>query len=137
MLVLRTRENKRLGSRLRRGCWCGESRDTCLVHVLGPLVCATREGRPLFGGIACGEALEALRMFLHGLKVQNADAYRTHDLRRGHALDLQLSGAPLWQILPAGEWRSPAFMQYLDMHRLDRDLVFQAHLDEESEDDSV
>ena len=106
------------------------------MHVLGPLVIATREGRPLFGGMTSSQALLTLRMILHGLKVQNASAYRTHDLRRGHALDLQLSGAPLWQILQAGEWRSPAFMQYLDMHRLDRDLVIQAHLDEESDEDS-
>ena len=65
-------------------------------------------------------------------------AFRTQDLRRGHALDLQLSGAPLWAILSAGEWKSPAFLQYLDMHRLETELVVQAHLDEsEGEGDVV
>ena len=79
-------------------------------------------------------------------------SYRTHDLRRGHARDLQLSGtgtsfslfvvslmydvvgAPLYEILQAGEWRSPAFLKYLDMETFERDLVIQAHLNEESED---
>ena len=43
-------------------------------------------------------------------------------------------GAPLWQILAAGEWKSPAFLLYLDMHSLERDLVIQSHVDE-SEDE--
>ena len=87
-------------------------------------------------------------------------AYRTHDFRRGHAKDLQLSGmsyacsccvhccyyqrngfvvpgAPLWQILEAGQWRSPAFLSYLDMHSLEKDLVVQAHCDESDEEDVV
>ena len=60
--------------------------------------------------------------------IQNAREYRTHDLRRGHAVDLQLSNAPLYQILEAGEWKSPAFMDYLDLHRLERDAVVQAYM---------
>ena len=58
---------------------------------------------------------------------------------RGESLPLLLSyqGAPLWQILAAGEWRSPAFLLYLDMHKLESDLVVQAHVDEsDPEDDS-
>ena len=46
-------------------------------------------------------------------------------------------GAPLWKILEAGEWRSPAFLKYLDLHSLDRDLVIQAHVVEsDSESDA-
>jgi len=40
------------------------------------------------------------------------------------------AGAPLWKILQAGEWRSPAFLKYLDLHRLETDVVVQAHIDE-------
>jgi hypothetical protein len=135
ILCLRTRKNKRLGSRLVRGCWCRESATTCPVHVLGPLVQSTAEGQPLFGQITAALALKTLRVLLEALKVRGAAAYRTHDLRRGHALDLQQSGAPLWEILQAGEWRSPALLQYLDLNRLDQDLVVQAHLDEDSVED--
>ncbi len=102
-------------------------------------------------------ALEKLRFMLGQVGVVKAELFRTHDLRRGHARDLQLSGrrvhstcalcvgisghwfagAPLWQILNAGEWRSPAFLEYMDLHRLEGDLVVQAHVDEsESEDES-
>ena len=90
---------------------------------------------------------------LECLGVARASEYRTHDFRRGHAKDLQISGemrlfcagccscavgaagAPLWAILQAGEWRSPAFLKYLDLHKLDMDLVMQAHVDEESDSD--
>ena len=72
---------------------------------------------------------------MEGCGTTDAQLYRCHDLRRGHAKDLQESGAPLWQILAAGEWKSPAFLLYLDLHKLETDLVVQAHCDE-SEDDS-
>ena len=69
-------------------------------------------------------------------QVKDFETYRLHDLRRGHALDLQMSGAPLAEILAAGEWRSLAFMKYLNMHQLKEDLVVEAHLEEsEPEDD--
>ena len=41
----------------------------------------------------------------------------------------------MYVILAAGEWRSPAFLKYLDMHRLETDVVIQARMDEESDDD--
>ena len=41
-----------------------------------------------------------------------------------------LQGAPLWEILAAGEWAGPAFLKYLDEHMLDNELVVQAHVGE-------
>ena len=104
--------------------------------------------------VTASTALRVLRTVLTALSFPNAAEYRTHDLRRGmrrtfrsqadgwkalvcfaeHAL-LPFGGAKLWQILEAGEWRSPAFMKYLDVHRLETDLVVQAHIDDESESD--
>ena len=46
-----------------------------------------------------------------------------------------MTGAPLWQILAAGEWRSPAFLEYLDKHKLEVDAVVQAHVDESDGED--
>ena len=40
------------------------------------------------------------------------------------------AGAPLWKILQAGERRSPAFLKYFDLHRLETDVVVQARIDE-------
>ena len=47
------------------------------------------------------------------------------------------AGAPLWQILAAGEWRSPAFMEYLDKLQLETDVVVQAHVGESDDEDEV
>ena len=47
---------------------------------------------------------------------------------------LARAGATLAEILLAGEWSSPAFLQYLDMCRLERDAVLQAHVDESDGD---
>ena len=47
--------------------------------------------------------------------------------------DLQLSGAPLSKILAAGQWRSAAFLQYLDQCELEKEVAFEAtvHSDDE------
>ena len=70
------------------------------------------------------------------LRVKDAALYRSHDLRRGHAKDLQERGAELAEILAAGDWKSPAFMKYMDVHNLERDVVVEAHLEESSEEES-
>jgi hypothetical protein len=44
------------------------------------------------------------------------------------------SGAGLAEILSAGEWRSPAFMSYLDANELEADAVLEAAI---TEDDSA
>ena len=120
-----------------RGCWCAECKLTCPLHVLGPLVKQRGPGKKLFPGITAASALTMLREMLEVVGAQDARSYRTHDLRRGHAKDLQVSGwllprpppfgqkfvissvlqAHHYEILAAGEWRSPAFLTYLDMHR--------------------
>ena len=103
---------------------------TCPVHALGAYLDKCPVGHKLFEGITPAKATRALRVLLKLAQVKDFATYRLHDLRRGHALDLQLSGAPLAEILAAGEWRSPAFMKYLNMHQLKEDLVVPAHLEE-------
>jgi len=141
--------------------------------VLGPLVEQRGPGKRLFPGITAASALTVLREMLEVLGVQEARSYRTHDLRRGHAKDLQVSGglspspfaccnarsglvpcagAPLYEILAAGEWKSPAFLAYIDMHRhvlwpqlvhgvavlwagrLETDMVVEAHMNDSESD---
>ena len=136
ILTLQRRKNRPAGSRLVRKCWCNECVHACPVHVLGALLRDTVPGSRIFEGITAAGALAGLRFMLGAVGVANASAYRTHDLRRGHALDLQCSGAPLWEILAAGEWSSPAFLQYLDLHRLDTELVVQAHAAESDSSES-
>ena len=132
--TLHCRKNKLRGSVLRRGCWCSKTigKVFCPIHFLAPLLDKVPNGSLLFEGIAPSMALAYLRSVLVDLSVPKAMEYRTHDLRRGHARDLQCNGASLYEILSAGEWRSPAFMQYLDVNTLERDVVVEAHVDESS-----
>ena len=64
----------------------------CPVHHLAPLIRNIPEGTLLFKGVTPAAALANLRKILVELNVPNAMAYRTHDLRRGHARDLQMNG---------------------------------------------
>ncbi len=59
---------------------------------MGKFLDEAGEGEALFKQIDAGEALRTLRHVLRVLDIKEWYAYRTHDLRRGHALDLQLSG---------------------------------------------
>ena len=86
------RKNKPGGSKLTRKCWCKECPRTCPVHVMGRLVESCAPGEALFGGITAHGALDKLRFMLAAVGVENPQLYRSHDIRRGHALDLQCSG---------------------------------------------
>jgi len=79
--------------------------------------------------------LSNLRRRLALIGVVDGQSYRTHDFRRGHARDIQFRGGSLRELLEAGEWRSCAFLKYLDLVDLERDIVVQAHLDESSDEE--
>ena len=136
VLTLARRKNKPHGSTLTRTCWCKSCPKTCPVHVLGAYVTSLKDGERPFAQFSASNVLKSLRSLLSRIGVRNAEKYRTHDLIRGHAKDLQARGASLVEILSAGEWRSPAFLRYLDMHDLERDAVIEAHLDESSGSES-
>ena len=64
---------------------------TCPLHVLGELV-RTQPGCQPFVHITPSDARRMLRVMLGLVGVVDCARYRTQDLRRGHAKDLQLSG---------------------------------------------
>ena len=129
VLKLLSRKNRPQGSTLRRGCWCRQCKATCPVHVLGAWFKTLPHGRRAFIGITAASALAELRRWLQMLEVPEAQKYRLHDFRRGHARDLQASGANLATILAAGQWKSPAFLCYLDGVELENEAVAELHLD--------
>lgn len=92
VITLQRRKNKPGGSRLARGCRCRASPLTCPVHVVWPAVKDLPDGALIFPGITANKARDRLREFLHAIGQRHAARYWTHDLRRGHAKDMQLSG---------------------------------------------
>ena len=63
---------------------------TCPRHVLGQLL-SDGNTQP-FKQITAANALKVLRIMLGLVGVDDPGRYKTHDLRRGHAKDLQLAG---------------------------------------------
>jgi hypothetical protein len=92
VLQLRRRKNKPGGSTLRRHCWCATCRESCPVHILGPMLGRLAPGEKLFPDISPAAAGTTLKRMLECIGVKEAGSYRLHDLRRGHALDLQRAG---------------------------------------------
>ena len=117
----------------------GMSSSTCvclsLYHL--PFRDMPAGSRP-FAGITSTQAVRCLRALLQEMEVPEAGLYRTHDFRRGHAHDLQMSGAPLSVILEAGEWRSATCPQqcYMDSVALEASTVLEAHMAESDGSDS-
>ena len=136
MLTLKRRKNKEGGSVLKRTCWCKACTLTCPVHVLGKYFLECGAGCHPFKLLDARSVLGTLRTWLQTLHIKDAAKYRTHDLRRGHARDLQLRGASLWQILQAGEWRSPAFLAYMDKTELECGAASECRLDDCLDDSS-
>ena len=48
--------------------------------------------------------------------------------------DMRLAGCPLSDILAAGQWRSSAFMRYLDEADLEKDVALAAAIHSEDEE---
>jgi hypothetical protein len=126
VLCLSRRKNRQHGSRLTREGWCDRDSETCPVHVLGAWLTTFLVGAHPFSSISAARALANLRGHLVLLGVDKARHYRLHDFRRGHAQDMSENGATLCEILAAGEWRSPAFLVYLDAAELETRAVIEA-----------
>ena len=126
-LWLPRRKNKLQPSSQFRPCWCKRCPLTCPVHILGAYMTRFGHGAQPFRGISPVKANSGLKQLLELVGVDDASEFRTHDLRRGHAEDLRLNGATLAEILRAGDWRSPAFLLYLNQSQLDLDRVAEAN----------
>ena len=89
-------------------------------------------GTHAFADISPAVALVNLRRLLGIIGVADAQRYRTHDLRRGHTMDLAESGSSLVDLLKAGQWS--AVKAYLDMQHVE-DMAVQETQGISSSDD--
>ena len=80
--------------------------------------------------------MESMRTLLECVGVEDAQEYRTHDLRRGHTQDMVESGANLAEILLAGEWGPRGFKPYVHEGILEANAVLQAHFDASDEEEA-
>ena len=87
-----------------------------------------KPGLRLFSHSA-GSFLKTLRRLLGLLGVATADEFTLKTFRSGKATSLAKAGAPLGQIMSAGEWRSKAFLNYVDEDAFDTSQLLACELD--------
>ena len=66
------------------------------------------------------------------LRVPGTSAYKTHEMRRGHAEDLRINGATLGDILRADDCKSSGFWMCLNQNQLELDRIVDARLKDSS-----
>ena len=122
-LRLQRRKNRPQGSLLRRRCTCPANGPRfCVVHRLKPFLAQRQPCEPLWS-FDSGAALKRLRRLLTLSQVPAAPEYTFKAFRAGKATALAAAGKSVGTILQAGEWRSAAFLSYVDT-----DVVDQAQL---------
>ena len=131
VLRLQSRKNRPQGAVIKRGCICKEANvnchSLCPVHTLWHKFFAPlRPGSRPWAHLSPSAANQQLRATLRTLgvlgctfcvfacvsallpQVAGSESYGSHDLRRGHAKDLQKSKHPLATICAMGQWKQGA-----------------------------
>ena len=80
------------------------------------------------------ELLKAVRQVLCCLKAPTPELYTLKMFRAGHATELARSGKSVGDILRAGEWRSAAFLAYVDEDLVDAAQILDHVLDDSDMD---
>ena len=123
-LELRSRKNLPGGAVLLRGCLCPRDPVMCAPHAFMRWLARSRlpPRGPLFRMSATSFS-RILRIYLQRVGVADAASYSSHGFRRGTAQAMLARDAPLRDILAAGNWRSAAFLEYLDREAIDERAV--------------
>ena len=138
-LRLACRKHRQSGSLLVRRCTCGrmQNEQFCLFHRFGSAAANLVPGDVLwkFDGYS---TLAYLRSLLKLLKVENYDAFTWKGFRAGKATAMTAAGDGVGEVLAAGEWRSRAFLAYIDEDTIDKTrLVHEAALASDDDDDDT
>jgi hypothetical protein len=75
-------------------------------------------GAPLFG-FSQAQFTHAVKRALMLLEVPGAVRFSLKAFRAGRATELAKKGVPIGKILQAGEWKSSAFLRYIDEDTVD------------------
>ena len=132
---LRQRKNRPTGSLLRRPCTCRTDKKTCAVHLALPVLQGKQQGQRLWDGTGAG-FIQQVRRLLAQMGVPGAMHFSGKAFRAGKATAMAASGSSIGSILTAGEWRSAAFLSYIDETEVDAACLLHKAL-EDSDDDAV
>ena len=120
-----------------RACACAECGEgACPVHSAGRWLAALPVGAAPWAAASPAQMRRALRAALSAASVADAEAFGSHDLRRGRARDLLLGGKSLEEIAALGEWCSlmVIFKHYTHFPAVQQEVALSEHLAESGSD---
>ena len=122
------------GSLLRRCCLCSSQGSRfCAVHRLKPVLAKCKRAQPLWS-FDIGAALKRLRRLLTLSHTPSAPNFTFKAFRAGKATALAAAGKSVGTILQAGEWRSAAFLNYVDTDVVDQARLLDQAMDQPDEE---
>jgi len=133
IIRLPRRKNKISGSTLSRSCTFTKLPEICPCHQLVARSNQTLPGSQLFS-YPYQRILSNIRDILRNVGEEDYKLYGCHSLRRGMAQDIWENTKSLKDVLLAGEWRSPAFLLYLNQTEVNEEVVLQAILHEDDDE---
>ena len=94
----------------------GRQWNGCLVHRMEMLLRGMQQGSRVFHWSG-PQAVAKLRRYLRLLKIPHASEFTLKAFRAGKATAMAAKGVGLQMILAAGEWKSHAFLNYVNEER--------------------
>ena len=120
-LVIRFSRRKNLprGCILSRPCFCSlaapKAKRFCPVHSMWPCIASrVQSGQMLFPMYSATSVNTTIKAVLAKIGVDFAHSYSSHGFRRGATQELKEKGSQISVIATVGEWRSLAFLGYVD-----------------------
>ena len=115
---LRRRKNRPNGSMLKRKCLCNVNAALCPPCVMKPLLAEKEVGERLWF-ISAHEAVTVLQGLMQKGGRKDWASFTLKTYRASSATSMASEGNSLGTILNAGEWRSAAFLRYVDEEMVD------------------
>ena len=135
-LKLQSRKNRPQGSHLLRQCRCEDiGIQCCAVHRMAVRLQRTEVGSKVWGFKEAALQVEIKRS-LAALKHPTAEQFSFKAFRAGRATELAQLGYSLSFILQAGEWKSSAFLRYIDEDAVDHSTFLTAAIEDGEDEDS-
>ena len=107
----------------------------CLPCRLQITLAGTKYGEALFTENPA-KMMQVIKAHSRSLS-RNAEGVTWKSFRAGHATHLAVSGCSIKVITQAGEWRSRAFLDYIDSDKVDEVVFLNTTMDQSDEEDEA
>ncbi len=134
-IVFKTRKHRPRGSWLKQKCICakGKAKEKFCVACRLQQLSAQRARRQRMWTSTASQLQALVRKFLTDMGHQSGSRFTLKGFRAGRATEMARSGSGIAAILVAGEWRSKAWLAYVNLDECEHAVLMQNALDEDSD----